>query len=618
MKYEDIDFNKIKLVIWDLDDTFWKGTLSEGPISRIESNINVVKGLTDRGIINSICSKNDEESTIKELEAQGVSEFFVFKSIDWSPKGQRIQQLIAQMQLRAANCLFIDDNIVNLNEAKFYSSDLMIAQPDIISSLEQYIKSTEAKDSSHKRLNQYIILEKKQIAKEQSSDNLEFLMNANTQVSIRYDCINQIDRIVELVARTNQLNYTKRRSNKEELLLLFDDKDVKCGYVTVSDIYGDYGIVGFFAIKNNKCIHFLFSCRTIGQGVEQWVYSNLGFPELEVVGEVINDVKKVPAPVWINQEHNVSTGRNTKEKLDTKIVFKGACDLSIMASYLNSTNIIEEFTYIGPRGNRIEHQNHSTNYLEFSFLSDDQRRFLLDECVFNDQGMFETKMYDDDVSLVFLSTQIEPMLGIYERKEGGIKVAALEYCYPLTDNKYWDAYVNGTLPSSQNTFTYEWLQSFSEKYVFKGRITPVAFISQLERLFTKLPNKTRVCLLLGSEIPYLKNTQEGFIDRHFYYQELNTLVKEYAQTNDRLYYINFTDYIKDQSDFTDNINHYKRHIYYEAALKANEIIENVTGSRVREYSKLRFFCETSYSYVRRFLRKTIKQLLKPFLSDKQR
>lgn len=44
----------VKLVIWDLDDTFWRGTLSEGSVERIESNILIVRALIDRGIMCSI------------------------------------------------------------------------------------------------------------------------------------------------------------------------------------------------------------------------------------------------------------------------------------------------------------------------------------------------------------------------------------------------------------------------------------------------------------------------------------------------------------------------------------------------------------------------------------
>lgn len=50
-----IDISKIILVNWDLDDTFWKGTLSEGPIEAASVNIQLVKNLTDRGIVNTIC-----------------------------------------------------------------------------------------------------------------------------------------------------------------------------------------------------------------------------------------------------------------------------------------------------------------------------------------------------------------------------------------------------------------------------------------------------------------------------------------------------------------------------------------------------------------------------------
>ena len=300
------DISKIKLIIWDLDDTFWNGTLSEGPVYAIESNIQLVKDLTDRGIINTICSKNDYKQTEEKLKKLGVDEFFVFKSVDWTSKGQRISQLIKDMGLRAANCLFIDDNVVNLNEALFYSKNLMVAEPSEIVQLQDYCNKTNPTDSQHNRLNQYKLLEKKQKAKAELGDNLKFLYASNTKVEIHTDCKTVADRIFELVHRTNQLNFTKNRCSREELEALFDDTDTNCGYVTVRDNYGDYGIVGFYAIKDNKCIHFLFSCRTIGQGVEQWVYSTLGCPELTIVGEVVNGVASIEPPKWINQKDSIN------------------------------------------------------------------------------------------------------------------------------------------------------------------------------------------------------------------------------------------------------------------------------------------------------------------------
>ncbi len=50
----------VKLVVWDLDDTFWKGTLSEGPVELDPVLVELVRTLNRRGIVNAICSKNDE------------------------------------------------------------------------------------------------------------------------------------------------------------------------------------------------------------------------------------------------------------------------------------------------------------------------------------------------------------------------------------------------------------------------------------------------------------------------------------------------------------------------------------------------------------------------------
>ena len=101
----------IKLVIWDLDDTFWAGTLSEGDVELLEANVAVVRELNSRGIVNAICSKNDFAAVEQRLiAADRLWDEFVFPRIGWMPKGKAIAQLIDDMQLRPSNVLFIDDN----------------------------------------------------------------------------------------------------------------------------------------------------------------------------------------------------------------------------------------------------------------------------------------------------------------------------------------------------------------------------------------------------------------------------------------------------------------------------------------------------------------------------
>ncbi len=584
----NIEVSKIKLVIWDLDDTFWEGTISEGIIKPINSNIELVQNLTKRGIINSICSKNDIIPTENKLNELGVSYLFVFKSINWEPKGKRISLLIKAMGLRPNNCLFIDDNIINLNEAIFYEPTLMTLEAKDIPFLTKCITELPIKDPQQERLKQYQILEKKHIAKENSNDNLDFLFSSNTQVNIHNDCLNQINRIYELVSRTNQLNYTKVRSTKEELIELCSDTSIQSGYVTVKDKFGDYGIVGFYAIKNNKLIHYLFSCRTIGQGVEQYVYSYLNYPYLNIIGEVVNQVTKTPAPAWINNK--IYTTKSHKSISNHKIILKGGCDLKIMVEYLNTSSLIEEFTYISPqKKNNIEHSVHSINYLYLPFLPTNEKDILSKECIFNDDNFFQTSIYDKDVSLIFLSTMVEPNLGIYRNKRNGIKIAFGEYIYPLTDRKNWDAYINGTIFTADNHFTKEWLIEFSNKYEFIGHLTPKEILENIKLLISKISPKAKVCYLLGSETPYLKNTQKNYENRHLIYKEINDLIREFSKTNDRVMYIDFNDYIKGQEDFTNNINHFQRRVYYEVATKANEFISNLTGQKLAQKGRFYLF-----------------------------
>lgn len=155
------DLNKIKLIIWDLDDTLWRGTLSEGGAQLPVEHSQLIANLTDAGIINSICSKNDLEPTKVELQRLGIWDYFVFPSINWENKGIRIKHLIDNMALRPVNVLFVDDNTFNLQDAKHCLPDLQIATPDIIPAIIEQLQSIEKKDRTHKRLNQYKILEKK-------------------------------------------------------------------------------------------------------------------------------------------------------------------------------------------------------------------------------------------------------------------------------------------------------------------------------------------------------------------------------------------------------------------------------------------------------------------------
>ena len=225
-----IDLKTIKLVIWDLDNTLWNGILTEGRITDNENNYDFVRKLTDIGIINSICSKNDVKPVEKELERIGLSDYFVFKSISWETKGYRVQKIIEDMHLRPVNVLFLDDDKRNLNEVKNKLPDINCALPDIIPDLQKQIDASFKIDIGHKRLNQYKVLEKKQIDSQKFGKDTDFLKSCEIEIYIGRDCEQKSDRIYELMQRANQLNYTKLRSSKEEFEALLCNAEFECAY----------------------------------------------------------------------------------------------------------------------------------------------------------------------------------------------------------------------------------------------------------------------------------------------------------------------------------------------------------------------------------------------------
>jgi predicted phosphatase len=108
---------KAKLVIWDLDDTLWQGTLADGdePIL-FGHRAEFVRAFNRHGIVSAVCSKNDFESRPRKLEAMGLWDEFVFPRIAFVPKGAGDQADDRRHAAAPANVLFIDDNPHNLHE----------------------------------------------------------------------------------------------------------------------------------------------------------------------------------------------------------------------------------------------------------------------------------------------------------------------------------------------------------------------------------------------------------------------------------------------------------------------------------------------------------------------
>jgi len=582
---KNFNIKNTKLIIWDLDETFWDGTLTESDVKFKPEITKFIEELVTKGIMNSICSKNDYDkvkTTFVDNDYEKIWNYFLFPSIDWTPKGQRVKNIIELMNLREENVIFIDDSELNLNEAKFYCPKLMTATSEQISILLKDLYMVNDYDFDHTRLQQYKILEQKEEDKlSLNCSNEDFLRNSKILISINTDCENHIDRIAKLIGRTNQLNFTKSRSTKEELEKYFADPNYENAYIVVKDSYGSYGICGFYTLdkKENKLINFLFSCRIMSMGVEQFVYSNLNDPELVVVGETASNIEKGEKIDWITQVEklNIETTKPKKINNDINILFKGPCDLLSAIDYIGGDcNIDTEFPYWSKKLLYIIDHTHLAYIEQTNKMSQEELLKLTKKFPFPKIEDFQSNMFKKKYNLIFLSLLNSTHLGLYVNKKDGSYIVFGYSNRDMTDENNWAKMVE-TLPPIAQEQNLMMLRQFREEYTFAGNPPVEYIIKNLKYIRESLPSDTELIITEGSEIES-DNTQPGYEEMAPRHVLVNRAVEEFAKDYDNIKLVNITKYIKDQSDFTVCINHFSRRVYLEMAKDFVKLANEALGA----------------------------------------
>jgi hypothetical protein len=85
-----------KCVVWDLDDTLWRGTLAEDGHESLTLDpmaLSTIIELDRRGVLQSIASKNDPAATLAALQAFKIRDYFLFPQIGWGPKSGSVERI---------------------------------------------------------------------------------------------------------------------------------------------------------------------------------------------------------------------------------------------------------------------------------------------------------------------------------------------------------------------------------------------------------------------------------------------------------------------------------------------------------------------------------------------
>ena len=161
-------------------------------------------------------------------------------------------------------------------------------------------------------------------------------------------------------------------------------------------------------------------------------------------------------------------------------------------------------------GQIIDAHNHSVHIEGLHTYSEQDKKELAEDCLFIDPAMLSGSFFRSKYDLIVLSTLIESTYQIYRKK--GTDLRVVFGGNDLTDPAHWEGYVNKEYYTGGNSFTREYLESFSRKYECLGLTTPEMYISFLEKCLAWLPEETSLCLILGAT--KLFDGQEPVKERH--------------------------------------------------------------------------------------------------------
>jgi FkbH-like protein len=314
----------VKLVIVDLDDTLWKGTVGDvgwqGVCLDKETSAyshlllqSYLLELKRSGVLLAICSKNSTDAAHSVFENRSEMRLkltdFVAQKINWSPKSTNVAQILEDLNLTTSGVIFLDDSKFEREEVRSQFPDLIIPElPPANEDWCEYLSKsgwfTIAKPilNGEEKSAQYLAEIQRNEDALKHQDYSEFLRDLGLVLTPRRVCDENFDRVFELIHKTNQFNLTTRRLSRSELAELANQKDTLCYCYGLRDKYSDYGIVSVFIAERTgsewEINTWLMSCRAMGRGVEQAVFSHFYHQVAEenaiIIGNYVKTEKNKP------------------------------------------------------------------------------------------------------------------------------------------------------------------------------------------------------------------------------------------------------------------------------------------------------------------------------------
>ncbi len=285
-----------KCLVLDLDNTLWGGVIGDDGIDGImlgqgsalgEAHLAVqrhARALAARGVILAVCSKNDEAVALAAFEAH--PEMLLRRSdiasfvANWDDKATNLRRIAAELSIGLDSLVLLDDSAFERNLVRAAVPEVAVPEvpqdepalmPSVLAAAG-YFETVSITEEDRRRGATYAAGAGRAVPVG-TADLPAYLRSLEMTLTWRrFDRV-ALERIVQLVNKTNQFNLTTRRTTAAGILALIDDPMVLGLQLRLRDRHGDSGIIAVVIGRMQtagamRIESWLMSCRVLGRGVE--------------------------------------------------------------------------------------------------------------------------------------------------------------------------------------------------------------------------------------------------------------------------------------------------------------------------------------------------------------
>ncbi len=284
-----------KCIVVDLDNTLWGGVIGEDGANGIvigDDGVGSVYRDIQRillnwkksGVLLAIASKNNPDDAISAFRENGAmvlkEEDFVATRICWESKSKGIASISEELNIGLESFVFLDDNPAERLEVRTHLPMVeVIDVPQDIALLPEMLKGLRLfwalalTEEDKQRHGLYMQEKSRAVLKEKVSVD-DYLRELGTSIVVKKNDLSSLERITQLINKTNQFNLRTQRYSQEQVKALMESKNSMVLSLHAADKFGDLGLTGIIIINRQKENEYfleglLMSCRILGRNIER-------------------------------------------------------------------------------------------------------------------------------------------------------------------------------------------------------------------------------------------------------------------------------------------------------------------------------------------------------------